>query len=81
MGFFNFIDANVNDLVYIFIFYETNDVIYNEEVPLMTVWDFIGACGGNLGLFLGFSFSTFFDCLIDLMSKKNNQNNNKSVSS
>ena len=86
MGFSTFIDADVADLLFIYIFYETNDIIHNEEVPLMTIWGFIGACGGNLGLFLGFSFSTFFDFLISFMSKKKGnkkkeKNSNKSVSS
>ena len=52
----------------IYCFYEDMATVIVKEIPVMSTNDMIGALGGSLGLFLGFSFcGTIFDA-IDLIS-------------
>ena len=40
-------------------------MLLNEEYLVMPTISMIGAVGGNLGLFIGFSFFDFFCTLLD----------------
>ena len=39
----------------LFLFFEGTEVLRMEEVPLMSIWGYIGTMGGNIGVFLGLS--------------------------
>ena len=39
----------------LFLFFEATEVLQMEEVPLMSIWGYIGTMGGNIGVFLGLS--------------------------
>ena len=53
----------------LFIFYETNDVLHKQEIPILNIWGFISSCGGSLGLFLGFSINTTIFSILDFVIK------------
>ena len=40
----------------VMIMYYKTDIDFSEEIQLNNVFDFISSVGGNLGLFIGFSF-------------------------
>ena len=48
----------------LYIYYQTTTVVVSKEILVMGFWDFVSACGGSMGLFLGFSF---FSCGSDLI--------------
>ena len=57
----------------IYFYYGTTDTVVMKQIPVISGNDMIGALGGSLGLFLGFSFcGTVFDTLnlVCMMLKK-----------
>ena len=53
--------------------YVSTDIRYEKEAWVYPVVSFIAELGGSLGLFVGFSFLTFWDCLDFLLVKYNYQ--------
>jgi len=49
--------------------YEDCDVTVSEEIHLTSLPDFISAVGGNLGLFVGFSFLPLLLKVIEVIRK------------
>ena len=47
------------------IFYEKEEVLEIEDIPILSFWGFVSSCGGSLGLFLGFSCYGTISSLID----------------
>ena len=66
--------ANESDFTGIKLYYSTMDVKVSTTVNLIDVPTFVGSIGGNLGLFLGFSFlgcmQDVFDTLKKLLSSR-----------
>ena len=45
----------------LYVYYETQDVSYYQQIPVLSFWGFLSSAGGSIGLFLGFScYSTLF---------------------
>ena len=65
------IDSNVHDHDHdnriIKIYYSTTDVKVSEEIDIIDLATFVGSIGGNLGLFLGFSFLGLFNAVWDFL--------------
>ena len=53
--------------------YVSTDIRYEKEAWVYPAVSFIAELGGSLGLFVGFSFLTFWDCLDFLLAKYNYQ--------
>ncbi len=47
-----------------------SDVRVEELIPTLTFWGLISACGGSLGLFLGFSFYGLVSSALELLQNK-----------
>ena len=47
------------------IYYDKNEVLEIEDIPILSFWGFVSSCGGSLGLFLGFSCYGTISSLID----------------
>ena len=45
--------------------YSTMDIQIQEEYQVQNIYNFIGAVGGSLGLFIGFSYTGFIGNLVD----------------
>ena len=52
----------------VFIYYSTNDVKVSTTSKLIDLHTFISNIGGNLGLFVGFSFLSGLFCIYDLVA-------------
>ena len=74
-------------MVYLNVYY--NDLQYTHISQLIKtdIWDLISNIGGNLGLFIGFSFLTFselfeliFEVIIILFNKQSTKSNETSSS-
>ena len=50
------------------VFFNTYDVTVQEEYLIYGEVDLVGIIGGNLGLFIGFSFSGFINEIINLIA-------------
>ena len=45
----------------LYVYYETQDVSYYQQIPVLSFWGFLSSAGGSIGLFLGFScYSSLF---------------------
>ena len=45
----------------LYVYHETQDVSYYQQIPVLSFWGFLSSAGGSIGLFLGFScYSTLF---------------------
>ena len=49
--------------------YVSTDIRYEKEAWVYPAVSFIAELGGSLGLFVGFSFLTFWDCLDYALAK------------
>ena len=49
------------------IYYSTTDVKVSEVIDIIDLATFVGSIGGNLGLFLGFSFLGLFNAVWDFL--------------
>ena len=60
------LNISLNDIIYINVYYESLDYTNINQVAKMDEWDLISNIGGNLGLFIGFSFLNLVE-LIELI--------------
>ena len=51
------------------ILFPTKEVKLQEEYLIYGIVDLIGIVGGNLGLFIGFSFYDVIKCILDIFWK------------
>ena len=52
----------------LFLFFEATEVLHMEEVPLMSIWGYIGTMGGNIGVFLGLSGYSLIQFVLNLVN-------------
>ena len=62
-------DVNTTKSLVMYVSFNSYDVEIHEEYLVYREVDLVGIIGGNLGLFVGFSFSGFFDQAMKLFSK------------
>ena len=60
----------INEDFWLFYYYETMETEINNEMLIVDVSNLIGAIGGNMGLFLGFSFLSIFVFSLDFIHAK-----------
>ena len=60
----------VNEEFWMYYYYETMETEINTESLIVDMSNLIGAIGGNMGLFLGFSFLSIFVFTLDLIQSK-----------
>ena len=60
----------INEDFWLFYYYETMETEINTEMLIVDVSNLIGAIGGNMGLFLGFSFLSIFVFSLDFIHAK-----------
>ena len=53
----------------VWISFPSTNVLLSEEIGLNDVYDFISSIGGNLGLFIGFSFLSLFISMAEGLKK------------
>ena len=61
LGFWPTSELDLQGQQLIFVLYETTEVSYYQQIPVLSFWGFLCSAGGSMGLFLGFScYSTLF---------------------
>ena len=60
----------VNEEFWMYYYYETMETEINTESLIVDMSNLIGAIGGNMGLFLGFSFLSIFVFTLDLIQSR-----------
>ena len=50
----------------------TMEIEKHDEVWILETYNFIGTVGGSLGLFIGFSYTGFFEKVLDYLFFRNN---------
>ena len=52
------------------LYFESVFVLYREEIDVIAGRELIGTIGGSLGLFIGFSFYSYFSGFFELVLQK-----------
>ena len=55
---------------WLFIYFDKTDVVYYQQIPILSIWSFISSAGGSIGLFLGFSCYSVLSYCNDYLQQK-----------
>ncbi len=67
----------VNGHQKVYFYFGTNNATLQQYIPTLTLWGLISACGGSLGLFLGFSFYNLVSSLLRYAKKPSTKKGSK----
>ena len=81
------LNLSIDNIVYLNVYYSDLQYTHISQLIKTDIWDLISNIGGNLGLFIGFSFLTFselfeliFEVIIILFNKQSTKSNETSSS-
>ena len=60
----------IKDEQWPYIFYDSTNVTYYQQIPILSFWGFLSSAGGSLGLFLGFSCYSFLSTFVEYLKAK-----------
>ena len=59
---------DLKDEHHVYIFYDSTNVIYYQQIPILSFWGFLSSAGGSLGLFLGFSCYSSLSAIVEYIN-------------